>query len=94
MILLYHETGGGSIATSSHPVAGEHHLPRRYQHTGHFVELDGPPHIVAHDAEEICKIEGYRMATSEELSSYLEKKRGTGKIHEEVADPKSTGGRK
>lgn len=76
MILLYHDdTTDGMIATSSAKVAGEAHKPRHYRHNGHFVEIDGPDHVVAHDAEEICKIPGYRLATPEEQETYTASKR-------------------
>ena len=84
MILLYHDdTTDGMIATSSDKVAGEAHKPRRYHHNGHFVEIDGPAHVVAHDAEEICKIPGYRLATPKEQADYQAQKRKATQITED-----------
>lgn len=89
MILLYHEAATeGMIATPSHPVAGDHLPPRTYMHKGHFIEIDGPTHVVAHDAEEICKIPGYRLATPEEQSDYMASKRKGQSISESGASSK------
>lgn len=82
MILLYHEATDGTITTSSKLVAGEAIEPRRYQHNGHFVEIDGPDHVVAHDADDICKIPGYRLATPEECDSYYAGKRKAQSVSE------------
>ncbi len=84
MILLYHDdTTSGMIATSSAKVAGEAHKPRRYHHNGHFVEIDGPAHVVEHDAREICKIPGYRLATPEEQNEYTASKKKKGALREQ-----------
>lgn len=84
MILIYHDdTTDGMIATSSAKVAGEAHKPRHYRHNGHYVEIDGPAHVVAHDAEEICKIPGYRLATPAETDSYMASKKKKGALREQ-----------
>lgn len=86
MILLYHEgTTVGMIATSDAKVAGESYGARRYEHSGHFVEIDGPEHVVAHDASEICKIKGYRLASPEEQDSYASTKKKSRSIKEKEA---------
>lgn len=83
MFLLYHETAtDGEIATSEAKVAGEHHPARRYKHNGHFVEIDGPDHLVEHDANDICKIAGYRLATPQEQEIYLKQKRKANRLAE------------
>lgn len=83
MILLYHETTtSGTLATPAR-VGNESHPPRRYKHTGHFVEIDGPAHVVAHDAEEICKIAGYRLATPDEQDAYAASKKKKGSVREQ-----------
>jgi hypothetical protein len=85
MILLYHDdTTDGMIATSAAKVAGEAHTPRHYRHNGHFVEIDGHlDHVLAHDAEEICKIPGYRLATPKEQADYQAQKRKATQITED-----------
>lgn len=89
MILLYHEdTTVGMIATSDAKVAGESFGARRYEHSGHFVEIDGPEHVVAHDASEICKIKGYRLATPSESDAYVATKKKSKSVRETVADKK------
>ncbi len=105
MILLYHETiTRGNIATSESKVVGEHHEARHYSHNGNFVEIDGDEHVVAHDAEDICKIPGYRLATPKETETYLANRRSAGKVHEttfmskdkeagDVVDEKTKGGK-
>ncbi len=75
MILMYVESGNtGEIKTPSGRVGGEHAHPRHYKHTGHYLEIDGEPHIVTHDVDEICKIPGYRLATAQEQSDYVASK--------------------
>lgn len=99
MILLYHDIAThGQIATPA-MLGREHHAPRRYAHEGHFVPLDGPAHVIAHDAEDICKIPGYRLATPAECDAYHAGKRQKSAIHEaeepatdeSAADPDDTG---
>ncbi len=75
-ILLYHDTTThGMIATSAAPIAGTPYPARRYQHDGHYVVLEGPAPVIAHDAEEICKIAGYRLATPAESDAYYHARR-------------------
>lgn len=83
MILIYVESGStGEIKTPSGRVGGEHAHPRHYKHTGHFLEIDGEPHIVTHDVEEICKIPGYRLASPAELDAYIASKNKKASIRE------------
>ncbi len=83
MILIYVESGTtGEIKTPSGRVGGEHAHPRHYKHTGHYLEIDGEPHIVTHDVEEICKIPGYRLATIAEQTTYMAAKNKRGNIRE------------
>lgn len=85
-ILLYHETAThGMIATPADKVGGTPHPPRRYHHDGHIIVLDGPAHVIAHDAEQICKIPGYRLATSQESNAYYRAQRGETALREESA---------
>jgi hypothetical protein len=82
-ILLYHDaTTHGMIATSSAPIAGTPYPPRRYQHDGHYIVLEGPAPVIAHDAEEICKIAGYRLATPAESDAYYQTRRAQGTLTE------------
>lgn len=85
MILLYHDGTNAKIATSAR-LGREQHPPRHYQAEGHFLALDGPGHIIAHDAEEICKIPGYRLATPQEQDAYHASKRQASAIHEAAPD--------
>jgi hypothetical protein len=69
------------IATSTNKVAGESYPARRYTHNGHFVELHGPSHVIAHDATQL-EGHGYRIATPQEQEQYMAAKNGTGAIRE------------
>lgn len=61
----------GMIALPPGKVEGEPHPARRYHYDGHIMVLDGhPAHVLAHDAREICKIAGHRMASSQECNAY------------------------
>lgn len=85
--LLYHEVAtGGVIATPGGRIRGEAASPRIYHHSGHFVEIDGPAYIIAHDVEEICKIAGYRLATPAENDMYYGRKRQESSVQEENSD--------
>jgi hypothetical protein len=85
MILLRHDTcTDGMIATSAAPIDGTPYPARYYQHNGHFVVLEGPAHVIAHDAEEICKIAGYRLATPAESDAYHRARRGETALTEEA----------
>lgn len=85
MILLYHPTTThGMVATSENKVAGEHYPARRYHHTGHYIELDGPAHVIAYDAA-VLEGHGYRLATPAEQERYTAAKRGTSAIHEDTS---------
>jgi hypothetical protein len=83
MILLFHEGMDSKISTPAR-LGRELHSPRHYQAEGHFLALDGPGHIIAHDADEICKIPGYRLATPVEQDAYHASKRKASAIHEDV----------
>lgn len=85
-ILLYHATAThGMIATNSDKIGGTPYPPRRYQHDGHYVVLNGEAHVIAHDAEEICKISGYRLATPAESDAYYRAQRGETTLSEDTA---------
>lgn len=81
MILLFHEGTDSKISTPAR-LGRELHPPRHYQAEGHILVLDGPGHIIAHDAEEICKIPGYRMATPQEQDVYHGRMRQSSALHE------------
>lgn len=84
MILIYHETGTNSTVVTPDRLGREHHPSRRYQAQGHYLMLDGPGHVIAHDAEDICKIPGYRLATPQECDAYYAAQRKASGIHESV----------
>jgi len=89
-VLLYcTEEREGMIATSGERVNGESFPPRRYRHEGRFVVLDGNlPHVLDHDAREICKIAGYRLASPQECDVYYRAKRGETAVHESTPTEK------
>lgn len=87
MILLFHETATDSKISTPARLGREQHSPRHYQSEGHFLALDGPGHIIAHDAEDICKIDGWRLATPQEQDAYHASKRQSSAIHENVPAP-------
>ena len=83
MILLVHEhDGSGTVALASKYIIGEHVPERLYSKEGSYLALDGPPHIIEHDAEEICKIPGWRLATPEEQNAYTKGQKKAGKVQE------------
>lgn len=84
-ILLYHASTSGNIATPSSKIDGTPYAARRYQHDGHIIVIDGPPHVIAHDAREICKIPGYRMATPAEANAYYAAQRGETVLQEDTS---------
>lgn len=81
-VLLYHEKkNDGQIAISEGKIAGESTPARRYHHKGHFVEVDGPSHVLHHDIEELQKL-GYRLATVSEQQDFTNPQRKAGKLLE------------
>jgi hypothetical protein len=90
MILLLH-TGMDSKISTPARLGRELHPPRHYQAEGHILALDGPGHIIAHDADEICKIPGYRLASPAECDAYYAAQRKDSAIHEDVpaSEPES-----
>lgn len=83
-VLLYHEEdkGNGQVALSEGHIAGEHTPARVRQHKGHFLEVDGPAHVIQHDVEEILKLPGYRLATPEEQEEHTKSERKSRGIKE------------
>jgi hypothetical protein len=71
-LLLYCDIAReGMIATPADKVDGVPMPPRHYRYDGHFVVLDGNlPHVLEHDAREICKIAGHRLARPQECNAY------------------------
>lgn len=75
-VLLYHDNEAhGPIVLSEGKVAGEPTPARSYHHSGHFLEVDGPAHVVAHDVAEIQRLPGYRLASPQEQEQHHASKR-------------------
>lgn len=75
-VLLYHDNEThGPVVLSEGKVAGEHTPARQYNHSGHFLEVDGPAHVVAYDVAEIQRLPGYRLATASEQQEHHASKR-------------------
>lgn len=75
-VLFYHDNEAhGPVHLSEGKVAGEPTPARHYHHAGHFLEVDGPAHVVAHDVAEIQKLPGYRLANAIELNEHHASKR-------------------
>ena len=75
-VLLYHDdTTHEPVVLSESVVAGEPTPARRYEHAGHFLEVDGPAHVVAHDVAHIQQLPGYRLATAQEQEEHHASKR-------------------
>jgi len=75
-VLLIHDTKtSGQVALSEGKVAGQHTPARYYEHQGHFLEVDGPTHVVEHDVAEIQRVPGYRLATAQEQQAHAASKR-------------------
>lgn len=87
MILLFHETATDAKISTPASLGREKHPPRHYQAQGHFLALDGPGHVIAHDAEDICKIPGWRLATPQEQDVYHGRLRQDSAIHEDTSAP-------
>lgn len=86
MILLKHDTkNDGMIALSEAHIAGERTLARHYTHQGHFVEVDGPAHVVQHDTAELQKL-GYRLATPQEQQEHTKAKKKVHTLREHKAE--------
>lgn len=77
----------GMIALPPGKVEGEPHPARRYHYDGHIMVLDGhPAHVLAHDAREICKIAGHRLASSQESNAYHASKRHAAVLTESATE--------
>ena len=82
-ILLYHENDGhGPVYVSEGKVAGEHYRARRYEHQGNFLHVEGADHVVEHDAAEIQRMPGYRLATADEQEHFFKAKQKASRLHE------------
>jgi 16S rRNA U1498 N3-methylase RsmE len=81
-ILLYHEhKDDGQIAIAEGKVAGEHTPARRYKHKGHFVNIDGPDHVLHHDIEQLKQL-GYRLATAEDQERHAKQQKSITSLKE------------
>ena len=82
-VLLYHDNEThGPVVFPEGKIAGEHTPVRQYDHTGHFLEVDGPGHIVAHDVAQIQQLPGYRLATPHEQQLHEASKRKATQVTE------------
>jgi len=82
-ILMYHEDkDDGSIAIAEGKVAGEHTPARRYKHKGHFVNVDGPAHVLHHDVEQMKQL-GYRLATAEDQERHAKQQKNSTSLKED-----------
>lgn len=90
MILLVHESAThGMVATPEH-VRGVPTPSRKYHHEGHFLAIDGDDEqVLKHDAEDILKIAGFRLATAAEQNEYHAAKRKKQQVVEEEQKPRS-----
>lgn len=77
----------GMVAMSGDKVNGESFPIRRYTYDGNIMVLDGNlPHVLEHDAQEICRISGHRLASPQECDAYYRRKRGETILLEEASD--------
>ncbi len=88
MILLYNDRDTDCKLTTPGRVCNEVQPPRWYQAQGHYLALEGPGHIISYDAEEICKIPGWRLATAQEQNTYTVGEHAAARL-EEAAAPSS-----
>ena len=86
MILLVNDQATDAKVGMPGRVWNEAAPPRYYQAKGHYLELEGPGHVISYDAEEICKIPGWRLATTQEQNAYMAAKRKAARL-EEAAPP-------
>jgi len=73
MILIHSDNASGTVTVPGGLIEGEHRPHARvYQVEAHFVQVDGrgDSSLAAHDAREVCKIAGYRLATPAEQNAY------------------------
>lgn len=85
-VLLYHDNEThGPVVFPEGKIAGEHAPVRQYDHTGHFLEVDGPGHVVAHDVAQIQQLPGYRLATALEQQLHEASKRKATQVTEAKA---------
>lgn len=94
MFLLYCAGEFGQIAFNPEIIDGLPFGERRYQIVNHFLEVgslaesDYVASVVAsHDAEELCAMPGYRLATPDEQAAYMQAKQNVGRIVEEEQAP-------
>ena len=82
-VLLYHDDAEhGEVAITEGMIAGERYSHRHYQHQGHFLEVDGPANVVAHDVQEILQLPGYRLATAREQEQRAKEQQKTSSLAE------------
>ncbi len=85
MILLYSDTTTDARVRTVERVETEAYPSRTYQAEGHYLVIDGPGHIVAYDAQELCKNPVWRMATAQEQNQWAAAKRKAGQLVEVAA---------
>jgi hypothetical protein len=87
-ILFCHpEKDDGSVVMSEERIGGQLTPERRYQHIGHFLEVDAPPNAREHDIEQLQQL-GYRLATAEEQNKFTKQKKKSQTV-DETLPPKS-----
>lgn len=86
MILIYADGSSGQIALSSQLIEGFQAEARTYNIVDHWVEVDGGGNdtVAVFDADEICRMKGYRMALPIEQNEYTKSKRKSGKLTEKA----------
>lgn len=83
MILLYCANTPGQVAFPYRRVDGRDAPACQYDIIDHLVAIDAGDDIVtAHDAEELCRHHGFRLATPAEQDAYHASQRGASAIHE------------
>jgi hypothetical protein len=82
-VLLIHDTAtNGTVKLAEGNVAGSPTPVRTYRQQGRFLHVEGEDHVVLHDAAEIQRIPGYRVATAQEQEEFFGGQRKAHVIHE------------
>ncbi len=91
MILVYSEGATGSVALQPGLIEGLEAPARTYPIVDHVVAVEAwHPVITAADAEEICRLTGFRLATPDEQDAYTGAKRKKNMLKEQQPSADST----
>ncbi|SRR5216683_6438104 len=88
MILIYANGISGQIGMQPTIAEGRQAPARVYDIVNHWVEVDGTGinEVAQQDAEEICRLPGYRLALPIEQTEYQKAKRKSSRLVEKMGN--------